>query len=81
MIALVEQFRRLTVGELLELLHQYVEENGLSLDSSVEAVLFDLDNPDSETSYPATMLACHPGKRELYLYAAKTELQEPSNDK
>lgn len=72
MIARPDALHRLTVRELCELIFQYVEHNGLSLDASVEAVVFDTSVPDAETSYPATTLACHVGKGKLYLYAANT---------
>jgi hypothetical protein len=70
MIAPADTSHRLTVGELLELLHQYVEHNGLSLDALVDVVVCDAGIPDDQTYYPATMLSCHVGKSELYLYAA-----------
>ena len=69
MIAPYETPQQLTVRELRDLLFQYVEHNGLSLDALVDVVVCDAKIPDAQTSYPATMLACHVDKGQLSLYA------------
>ena len=69
MIAPADTSHRLTVRELLELLFQYVDDNGLSLDATVDVVVCSAYIPDDQTSYPATMLSCHLGKGELSIYA------------
>ena len=76
MIARAENSHQLTVRELIELLAQYVAENGLSPDALVEVVVCDLDIPDAQTSYPATIAACHISKEALYIYAAKEQSDE-----
>ena len=53
----------MNVQELLDLVNQCVQENGLSLDSAVSVEVFHDD--DTETNIPATMVSCHVERGEL----------------
>jgi len=57
----------MTVGEFRDLLDKYIEEDGLPLQSLVEAIVW--DSAENEAAYPVTMLSCHVADKRLYVDA------------